>query len=247
MSTRAAAETIARAARAALCAALFVASAIAVSCGGGGGGGGNLLDNGGFEDGKDGWSSLTDDTWFPSFDLSDIARTGTQSAQLRMRGGETEKPTLIHGIIQEVTPEAWPRELVARYRVDGWERATPKQYVQVIVMAWGADNVPDRQFPNHQIRYILAGITAPPFEIRNARYIFAGPPEPQQGEWIEFRRDIRQDFIDQWGAVPEGFDKIRVMFEVRFDDKQPADAPSADVYWDDLYLGEAAPAPDEGG
>ena len=220
---------------------LVVACAtFAVSCGGSSGG--NELRNPGLEDGKAGWESLTDETWFPSYDLGDIAHGGTHSVLLRMRGGETQEPVLIHGVIQEVTPSQWPEEVRAYYRVEGWQRGTAKQYVQAIVMAWGADNVPDRQFPNHQIRYILAGVTEPPFAIRNAKFVFLGPPDPVQGQWVEFRRDIRQDFIDQWGAVPEGFDKIRVMFEVRFDDKQPAEAPAADVYFDDLYLGPATAA-----
>ena len=69
---------------------LVVACAtFAVSCGGSSGG--NELRNPGLEDGKAGWESLADATWFPSFDLGDIAHGGTHSVLLRMRGAETQE------------------------------------------------------------------------------------------------------------------------------------------------------------
>jgi len=38
---------------------------------------------------------------------------------------------------------------------------------------------------------------------------------------------------------PEGFSKIRVLFEVRFDDKEAGAPAAAEVYYDDLYMGPA--------
>ena len=49
-----------------------------------------------------------------------------------------------------------------------------------------------------------------------------------------------------WGAVPEGFDKMRVLFEVRYDEKQAGATPAeADVYYDDLYMGPASENPNQ--
>ena len=48
------------------------------------------------------------------------------------------------------------------------------------------------------------------------------------------------DFEKLWETVPQGFDKIRVMFEVRCDNKRAGEGPvHADVYYDDLYWGPA--------
>ena len=47
-----------------------------------------------------------------------------------------------------------------------------------------------------------------------------------------------EDFQRLWGAVPQGYEKIRVLFEVRYDDKAQDEGPlEADVYYDDLYSG----------
>jgi hypothetical protein len=58
---------------------------------------------------------------------------------------------------------------------------------------------------------------------------------------VPFQANIREDFERLWGEAPEGYDKIRVLFEVRWDDKAAGDgAPQADVFYDDLYVGPAA-------
>jgi hypothetical protein len=226
-------------ARTTLVAALALIAASAC----GGGGGGNALDNGGFEDGPDPWFALTSESWVPRFGISDgVAQTGEHAAFLPMRTDETSPETQILGVVQEVDPSTFPEEVSGWYRVENWQRAAEKQYLQAIVIAWDADNLPNAaEFGNHQIRYILAGIEQPPFEIRNAHFVFAGPAEPAQGEWVRFSFPVAEDFRRLWGAVPEGYGFIRVLFEVRFDDKPAESRPVADVYYDDLYLGPARP------
>jgi hypothetical protein len=216
------------------CAALL----FAVACGGDDEGSGEILINPGFEEGKTGWTSLETEVWFPDFNIStDVVHGGTQAAHLEMRPQATE-PTLIFGVVQEVTPEEFPGQVSGFYRVDNWQRATPKQYLQIVVIAWEAENRPP-QFNNHQIRYILGGIDQPPFRIDNAKYIFLNTGEPQQGEWLPFTLNVRQDFIDQWGEAPEGFEFIRLLFEVRYDERTSGQNPTADVYYDDLHVGDA--------
>lgn len=197
----------------------------------------NLLKNGGFEEGHDGWTTLTTEAWVPHFDVSEsVSHTGQRSALLRMRSDASTPSTRIWGVAQEIEAASFPQIVRGFYRVENWHRGTSKQYVQVVVIVFDADNGPER-YPNYQIRYILAGIESPPFAIANARYIFTGASEPLASQWIPFQFDIARDFKTVWGAIPAGFSKIRVLFEVRFDDKAPDERPAADVYFDDLYVG----------
>jgi hypothetical protein len=75
--------------------------------------------------------------------------------------------------------------------------------------------------------------------ISNAHFVFLGREDPPLEQWVPFRVNVRDDFQRLWGAAPEGFEKIRVLFEVRYDSKAPGEAPAADVYYDDLYFGPA--------
>jgi hypothetical protein len=97
------------------------------------------------------------------------------------------------------------------------------------------------------MRYPLAGISEEPFVIDNAFFVFIGKEEPRTGEWVYFERNIRQDFEELWEAAPEGFSKLRVLFEVRYDEKQAGAAAEADVYYDDLYMGPASENPNRPG
>jgi hypothetical protein len=224
---------------AAAVAALAVAAVLAWSCGGGEKPTGNLFINPGFEQGSGPWASLTTEAWEPHFDLATgEGHEAPASAFLQMRTDDTSPGTRIWGVMQEVSPKKFPDLLEGWYRVDNWDHATAKQYLQVVVIAFGSTNAPEN-FPNHQIRYILGGISAPPFVINNAKYVFINTADPVQGQWQEFRRDVANDFRELWGDVPRGFEKIRVLFEVRYDDKTPTEHPAADVHYDDLYLGSA--------
>ncbi len=200
---------------------------------------GNVLGNPGFEDGRDPWCSLKP----PDFQLSDVAHSGNKSAYLNMREPAEAVDAKVFYLVQEVLPTEFPEVLSGYYRVDNWLKGTEKQYLQFVVIAFAAANRPP-QFPNHQIRYILAGIDQDPFAIANAKFVYLSKGEPQTGEWVPFKVNVKQDFIDLWGAAPEGYDRIRLLYEVRYDGKLPGSGtPEADVYYDDLYFGPAAGAP----
>jgi hypothetical protein len=225
---------------------IFIAASIIVlvSCGGGKsngtGGGAEALKNPGFEEGKSDWKSLTTEGWNPDYALtSDITHSGNQAAYLALRTPPNTTGVRIFGVTQEVSPKEFPQELSGWYRVDNWVCGTPKQYLQCVVIVFGADNQPTSLPPgtNFQIRYILAGISEPPFRIDNAKYIFLHPQDPDQGAWIHFQVPVANDFKDKWGVVPESFDFIRLLCEVRYDDKAVAETPSADVYYDDMHMG----------
>jgi hypothetical protein len=199
----------------------------------------NIFDNGAFEKGEAPWISLSSEAWGARFHLADgVAHSGEHSALLEMRAAQEAGPK-VFGVVQEVKPEEFPELISGYYRVGQWTRGTDIQYLQFVVIAIGATNMP-RGFANHQIRYLLAGTSQPPFAISNAKFVFVGTEEPVPNGWVYFERNIRQDFIDQWGAVPEGFSMIRVLFEVRYDDKEEGVTdPMADIFYDDLYLGPA--------
>ena len=217
----------------------------------------NVFHNPGFELGGDPWCSLHAGE-VPPFEVSqEFAQSGESSALLRMRvPAEEAGKAKVFYLVQEVMPEEFP-DLISGYnRVENWTRGTTKQYFQFVVIlcreeggrecALGATNLPGEY--NHQIRYPLAGISEEPFAISNAFFVFLGRDEPKQGEWVYFERNISQDFEELWGAVPEGFDKIRVLFEVRYDNKEAGPAPAnADVYYDDLYMGPAGENPNRPG
>lgn len=217
--------------------------AVAAACGGGNPAppptGDNIFGNPSFEDDQSPWFSLKP----PEFVLSDdVSHSGNTSAFLPFRADQSEVDNKIYYLVQEVEPQEFPEVISGYYRVDEWEKGTPKQYLQFVVIVFGGDNPPEN-FTNHQIRYLLAGIDAPPFGIANARFVFLTKEEPQTSQWVHFERNLREDFQQFWGAVPQNFDKIRVLFEVRYDDKAAGEGPvSADVYYDDLYMGPA-PAP----
>jgi len=196
----------------------------------------NQFVNPGFEEGSTPWFSLTP----PDFIVSDeVAHSGRASALLELRANTPEDGTKISYLVQEIQPEEFPEVISGSYRVEKWVRGTEKQYLQVAVIAFGAPNLPG-DFANHQIRYILAGIEEKPLSIGNAHFVFLGNGGPSLGEWGEFQGTVREDFRRLWGAVPEDYEKIRVLFEVRYDDKAHGEGPvEADVYYDDLYSGPA--------
>jgi hypothetical protein len=223
---------------------LALAALVLTACGGdeGAAGDGNVFANPGFEEGREPWFSIDSPAWGPPFELStDRARSGASSALLELRS-EQGGPARVYGVVQEVAPDELPETISGSYFVDRWEQGTPKQYLQFVVIVWGAANAPREvaQVGNHQIRYVLAGVDEPPIEVSNARFVMAGSGAPRRGEWVSFERNLREDFERLWGSVPEGFESVRVLFEVRWDGREPEDAPSAaDVYYDDLYLGPA--------
>ncbi len=196
----------------------------------------NVFGNPGFEEGSDPWCYLKP----PPFILSDdVAHSGNASARLPLQADESEEGNKIAYLVQEVKLEEWPEVLSGNYRVENWNRGTEKQYLQFVVIVFGADNLPGG-YSNHQIRYLLAGIDSPPFAIANAHFVFVSREDPPINEWVPFERNVAEDFENLWGAVPQDFEYIRVLFEVRYDDKDVGEGPlGADVYYDDLYFGPA--------
>lgn len=199
---------------------------------------GNYFPNPGFEEGADPWFTLEETAGFRVTD--EYAHSGSNSAVLEMDDpADASGQGKVYYLVQDLTPEELPEVVEGYYRVENWERGTRLQYLQFVVIALGPDNNPTAS-TNFQLRYIIGGIDAPPFDIGNAHFVFLSRDDPVLGEWTEFSANIREDFERLWGVIPENFDSLRLLFEVRWDHKSSGSgAPRADVYYDDLYLGDA--------
>ncbi|HEV8574718.1 MAG TPA: hypothetical protein VGR43_08425, partial [Dehalococcoidia bacterium] len=198
----------------------------------------NLLANGGFELGADPWITLAPEAGFEV--TPEQAHSGGSSARLRMRDPADASGAKVYYLVQEINPDDFPDVVHGYYRVENWNKGTIRQYLQFVIIAIGPKNFqsqPDPH-PNYQIRYPLAGINSPPFAISNAKFEFLGRAEPVLSEWIPFQANVRADFQRLWNQVPDGYERLRLLFEVRWDGKVAGDGtPAADVYYDDLYAG----------
>ncbi|MDI7267635.1 MAG: hypothetical protein QME96_06545 [Myxococcota bacterium] len=203
----------------------------------------NMLANPGFEEGTEPWWYFPDRPHWGGFVVSDgQALSGRWAARLDLRVGRAHPPpdkTHIRGFIQSLRTPAFPARLSGSYFVERWERGATDTYVQFVIIAVGAAPPGGAGGSNTQIRYLLAGIDRPPFGIANAKFVYVSRSQPEVGRWIPFERDLRRDFTDLWGFVPESFESIRVLYEVRYDNLDVADSPEIDavVWFDDLYLG----------
>jgi hypothetical protein len=235
---------------------LLIALLLLVSCGDDGdagngeptpGGDGNEFENGSFEEGREPWFALINDSddnaWVKDFTVSQTqAHSGTSSAFVELDSAD-EGPLAArrYGVVQEVVPDEFPEVITGCYYVEAWEQGTPRQYAQVAVIVFEPENVPPDVLiaaNNIQMRYVLFGVESPPIRVDNAKFVMTGRGEPVTGEWVCFELDLRNDFQELWGLVPEGYQKVRVLFEVNWDERDASDPPAiGDVYYDDLYIG----------
>lgn len=231
-----------------------IAVLVAGACGGGDDDGGecvgepieppgNLFTNPGFEEGSAPWCTLVDDAGFTV--TTEYAHSGANSAYQRMDDGpEATGQGKVYYLVQEVSPEEFPEVVSGFYRVENWQRGTPLQYLQFVIIALEPQNFDLSSVSNYQLRYVIAGVDAPPLSIGNAHYVFLSRDDPVIGEWTHFTANVHDDFQRLWNRVPEDFKTLRLLFEVRWDHKSAGSGLArADVYWDDLYIGDAAGAP----
>ncbi|MFH0815582.1 MAG: hypothetical protein V1934_02020 [Methanobacteriota archaeon] len=201
--------------------------------GGGGGSNRNRLADPSFENSPSGWTYLSwSEFWIP-FSISDgVSYSGAHSAQLTIRATPYSRNTTVCGVSQDIAIGVMPEKIGGYYQVRNWTRGAAKQYIQCVVMAFNATGM---EYPV-QLRYIMAGANEAPFELGNAKFIFITQSEPVENTWVRFERNLWQDYTEYWAFVPSDFTSMRVAFEVRYEDV-PYDVASADVYWDDVYLG----------
>jgi hypothetical protein len=199
----------------------------------------NRLQNAGFESGEAPWYALEQGEW-RRFAIADgFARTGEHSLKLELRGEEAAERTRIAGAIQRIEGGApFPEFLSGYYYVDRWEPIEPFQYLQFVVSIHGG-NHPDGG-DIHQVRFIVAGAQRPPFTLSNAVFLFLRRGQPDIGEWTYFSYPILDAVRTRLGWDPVDWEFIEVFFEVRYDQKTIGTVAAADVYYDDLYIGQQA-------
>jgi hypothetical protein len=215
---------------------------------------GNQLRNPGFEAGTKGWvkpgrrSSI-------SFEIAnEPVHSGDRSARLvaSWQPGDNERPVSVRSATQEISPARFPDRIAGWYRVDRWEDAPDEStlQLQILVAAFGdprtreivkPDDFDDpavhAKLENFQLRYQLAGPTEEPEDGANVKNQVIGKGPPDLGSWVRFDLPVKPDFEQHWGVVPANYQYLRVMFAVRWDDKEEGAALHADVYYDDLFFG----------
>lgn len=202
----------------------------------------NIVTNPGFEEGGTGWSYRQQPEWH-AFGVSDgFARTGSRALELWLRDNASLERTRITGATQILATQEIPEFLSGYYYVDEWQPTATFQYLQMVLSVKGADF--EDEFEFHEIRVPLGGIDREPFLLSNARFSFLNRDQPKLREWTYFSFPVRDAFQTVLGRVPAAFESLEVFFEVRYDDKTPAQGETrAHVYYDDLYIGTQAGNP----
>jgi hypothetical protein len=216
----------------------------AAACGGDDGGDpsdpDNVLTNSGFEDGAGGWNALTG----PATVSNAQAKSGDSSLLVELNVDEDSPARGAEIAYQELVLDEVPEFISFDYYVDNWVRGTEKQYIEALAIVTGGGPLmpvcpPENEpCPNIQMRYVLGGVNSVPASVLNARWRFVGDEEPATGEWLHFEANLRNEMTEDWGTLPNEIDSFRLQFEVRYDDRNPDELDgTAQVYWDNVYLG----------
>lgn len=213
----------------------------------------NRLANAGFEAGRESWAIRDRSRHWGDFRVVEApVHSGRQSVHLRLYHGPTlpRRRAKVYGVVQELQAPL-PEVVSGWYRAERWEKtaAATDLYLQLVAIVWGdprapervAPEDPQRDVPNYQLRYYLAGLEKVPFRLSNARFAFVERGGPALGSWQHFEVRLREDFERLWGGPPGDFERLDLLFEARWDNMPPGGAVYADVYYDDLYAGEAGP------
>ncbi|HSA59425.1 MAG TPA: hypothetical protein VLJ37_07035 [bacterium] len=197
----------------------------------------NLVLNPSFED-DTAWTSRQHPGWH-RFELTPKRpHSGRRCAQTVLEKHPVTEGAQIWGALQEFKVSKLPRKIGVWYRIENWKQATGKQYVQVVVMIHDKRLEKLTTQPQMQVRYILAGLSEPPYPNPvNGRYLMAGPKKPRQGRWVHFERNLVDDFVKAWGWYPENFQRMEIFLEARYDEPVPEGIKvTGEVYWDDAIL-----------
>jgi hypothetical protein len=211
----------------------------------------NLLVNPGFEEGRKGWSADEKSPLWGEFQVAESpTRSGSQSVHLALDSSTdaTPRPSKVFGVFQDLTVHPFPERVTGYYRVEDWQNEADGAalYLQVVVAVFGNPGTPEtlggaKSSParpnNYQIRYYLAGAPEVAVTISNAKIEIRSGDPPPLGEWVRFDLPVRRDFERLWGAVPEDYEKVRFLFEARWDKKRDRHSVvKSNVYYDDLSV-----------
>lgn len=187
------------------------------------GGAMDRLRNGSFEKGRAPWFDFQSPRkpFWGGFEITaEQALEGEHCLRLSLDSLEFPGPIGIAGAAQDVEMPRLPSRVAGHYRVEYWERGTPAQYIQVVVMAMQRPSEGQRIL-SRQVAWVLAGVDTPPVEIANRVFLFAGPTEPETGRWIPFDLDVAAAFAEHWPGAEKDLMGVRVFLEARFDGFEP--------------------------
>lgn len=201
----------------------------------------NLIANNGFEAGVAPWVAATlpnQPGKTPS--ISDgVAHAGTHSVELRLTS--SGEGSGVNAASQSVATKDFPEFFAGFYRIDDWQPHALFQYVYFSVNVHGGEFSDPGQ--PHEVRFLTGARIEPSLE-PGVVYVFLSRDAPVVGKWTYFSYPVKTAF-EHFGALPAKWDSVDVSVGVRYDGQQPQDASSsADVFYDDLYLGPQASNPD---
>jgi len=215
---------------------------------------GNQLQNPGFEAGMEHWGTRDQATSTGFEIVEQPVHSGRGAAHLVAfwRPGIPERPVSVRSATQEISPPRFPDRIGGFYRVDRWDDTPGRAalQLQIMVIALGDPKIHEivkledvdkpetyEKLDNFQLRYQLAGPATEPEDGGNVRTLVVGTGPPELASWVRFDLPVKSDFAERWGHVPDKFRQLRIMFTVRWDDKEAGAPIRADVYYDDLFFG----------
>jgi hypothetical protein len=196
----------------------------------------NRLANPGFENGDTHWIAPPAPDSI-SFAVSDIAaRSGDASGGLRMSAAPGETGSRVAGASQEIVGSDFPEVVSGYYHVDDWQPGGTPVYLQFVVAVDGGDFADSMDV--HEVRFVIAGIQQEPLFLPQARYVFLDRAAPKIDRWTYFAYPAKKAFETRWGSAPTTWQRLRVSFELRYDDRMAEHLDtSATAHYDDLYAG----------
>jgi len=196
----------------------------------------NRLANPGFENGDTPWIAPPEPDSI-SFAVSDIdTRTGAGSGGLRVSAAPGETGSRVAGASQEILASDFPEVVSGYYRVDDWQPGGATVYLQFVVEVVGG-NFAD-SIGVHEVRFVIAGVQQEPLFLPRARYVLLDRAAPKVDRWTYFAYPVKKAFETRWGIAPAAWQRLRVSFELRYEDRATGFTDTlATAHYDDLYAG----------
>lgn len=196
----------------------------------------NSLANPGFENGDTPWIAPPEPDSV-SFAVSDIAaHSGSGSGGLRLSATPGETGSRVAGASQEILGSDFPEVVSGYYRVDDWQTGGAPAYLQFVVEVVGGDFADGMDV--HEVRFVIAGIQQEPLFLPQARYVLLDRAAPKTDRWTYFAYPVDKAFETRWGIAPAAWQRLRVSFELRYDDRAAGPIDTlATAHYDDLYAG----------
>jgi len=201
----------------------------------------NVLVNGGFEAGADGWAPVLAEAAGPVDVVDGSGHGGRRSLALRLSGNGTAGTGRTIGATQTVNTEAFPEMVSGFYRVDRWQPNAASQNVRFVVSVRGGDF--GDGLGVHVVRFIVAGSDAAAALLPGVAQTYLSRAAPLR-RWTYFGYPVKQAFADRFGKAPTRWDAMEISVEAGYDGETGGGpGAAAEVSFDDVYAGPLAQNP----